>query len=389
MATVNWNVTVGATSFTSITQSLLFSVGRASYFDTWSGGTCTFTVRNNTGQAANIAQGDLITIGNDLSTVDLYFYVVEVTFQDDIAANANTATITGRDAIGQILQFPISGEPGIYTNALDQIAALMDQLAPFNPPYPDPSPVAGRAIVETTFGETTIGQRIVDLLLTENSTYYFDGQTVVYRSSSAPGTVTWTYGPNDIAGSVIYDSLVRKYPNANYPNNVRLTSTTVGTTTGFVTGTYRRNYDRSVLLTGTTQQTDQTNYYANTLSDDSQLYLDIRIIDSANTSAKMTSVLDDLSVIVGKRVEVDYTPPGGGVTYAYQVVEGVNVNVVPGQTSLTFRMSPQTIYDLFTLDSTTFGILGGTIVYDSPIQYNDPGETYDSATTDNGNRLGW
>jgi len=357
MARINWSTTVGTTSFTSITQSLSFNVGRASYFDTWSGNTVTFTVRNNTGQAANINQGDLITIENDISGIDLYFYVVEVTFQDEISAAENTATITGRDAIGQILQFPISGEPGTYTNALDQVSALMNQLAPFNPPYPDPSPVAGRAIVETSFGETTIGQRIVDLILTENSTFYYDGQTLVFRPSAAPGSIAWFFGPSSVPGSVIYDTLVRKYPNANYPNNVRVTSTTNGTKTATATGIYRRNYERNVLLTGSAQQQAQADYYANTLSDDNQLYLDLRMTDSGNTSAKCQAVLNDIASMVGKRVEVAYTPPGSAITSGYFVIEGVTVNAVPGQTTMTFSMSPQAIYDLFTLDSSTFGIL--------------------------------
>ena len=100
MARINWTTKVASTTFTTITQSLSFNVGRASYFDTWNGNTVTFTVRNNTGQAAAINQGDLITIGNDLSLISLYFYVVEVTYQDQISAADNTATITGVDAIG-------------------------------------------------------------------------------------------------------------------------------------------------------------------------------------------------------------------------------------------------------------------------------------------------
>ena len=357
MARINWTTKVASTTFTTITQSLSFNVGRASYFDTWNGNTVTFTVRNNTGQAAAINQGDLITIGNDLSLISLYFYVVEVTFQDQISAAENTATITGVDAIGQILQFPISGEPGTYTNALDQVSALMNQLAPFNPPYPDPSPVPGRAIVETSFTETTIGQRIVDLILTENSTFYYDGQTLVFRPSSAPGSISWNFGPTTVAGSVIYDTLVRKYPNANYPNNVRITSTTNGTKTATVTGIYRRNYERNVLLTGSTQQQDQANYYANTLSDDDQLYLDVKMTDASNTSAKCANVLDDISAMVGKRVSVSYTPPGGAATSGWFVIEGASVSAIPGITTFSFSLSPQKIYDLFTLDSSTFGIL--------------------------------
>lgn len=387
MTRINWTVDVGATSFTSITQSLSFNFGRPSYFSTPTGGTCTFTVRNNTGQAQNINQGDLITIGNQLSLVDLYFYVVDVTFQDQIATAGNTATITGVDAIGQISQFPISGEPGIYNNALDQIAAIMDELAPFNPPYPDPSPVPGRAIVEDAFDQTTIGQRIIELLLTENSSYYFDGNTIVYRPSGAPSNVQFTIGLSS-ATSIVYDNITRKYPNANYPNTVNLTSTTVGTTTQSVTGTYRRNYDRRVLFNTAAQQQAQTDYYANVLSVE-DLYADIQFNDNSNIDTQITYVLDDIPSMFGKSVQATYNDPNGGTITNRFVIEGGYVSAVPGQTNFTLYLSPTVIYDLFTLDSSTFGVLGGTMVYDTAITYDDEGETYDASTTDNGNRLGW
>jgi hypothetical protein len=88
-------------------------------------------------------------------------------------------------------------------------------------------------------------------------------------------------------------------------------------------------------------------------------------------------------------VSVTYTPPGGGSTTTTFVVEGGTCSAVPGQTTFSLYLSPTVIYDLFTLDSSTFGILGGTMLYDTPITYNDAGETYDTTATDNGNRLGW
>lgn len=356
MSTINWTITVGATSFTSITQSLSFSFGRTSYFDTPTGGTCTFTVRNNTGQAANINQGDLIVIGNQLTLSTSNFYVAEVTFQDEIASGANTATITGVDAIGQISQFPISGEPGMYNNALEQIAALMDELAPFNPPYPDPSPVAGRAFVSDAFNATTIGQRIIELLLTENGRYYYDGNTIVFVPSSAPSATSFNFGTS-ASTALVYDSLTRKYPNTNYPNEVNLNSTDVGTTTQAVPGTYRRNYNRQVLFNTTAQQQAQTDYYANVLSVEA-LYAEIRFTDKPQTDAQLDNFLESLNAAgYGSTTQITYTPPGGGSTTTTFVVEGGTCSAIPGQTTFTLYLSPTVIYDLFTLNSSTFGIL--------------------------------
>ncbi len=355
MSTINWTVTVGATSFTSITQSLSFSFGRGSDFDTPTGGTCTFTVRNNTGQAASINQGDVITIGNQLTLSTSTFYVVEVTFQDEIASGANTATITGVDAIGQISQFPISGAT-VLTNALQQIAFIMNELAPFNPPYPDPSPVAGRAFVEDTFNATTIGQRIIELLLTENGRYYYDGNTIVFVPSSAPNATSFTFGTAASTG-LVYDSLTRKYPNTNYPNEVNLTSTGVGTTTTAVTGLYRRNYNRQVLFNTAAQQQAQTDYYANVLSVEA-LYAELRFSDKPQTDGQLEHYLEAVnSAGYGSTTHVTYTPPGGSPTTDTFVVEGGTCTAVPGRTDFTLYLSPTVIYDLFTLNSSTFGIL--------------------------------
>lgn len=356
MSTINWTITVGATSFTNITQSLSFNFGRGSYFDTPTGSTCTFTVRNNTGQAASINEGDQIKIENNLGTSDLYFYVVEVTFQDEIATGANTATITGIDALGMLSLFYVNDDPIIgTTNAIRQAIKLANEVYPFVPPYPPPTEVDGRATVSDAFDPTTIGQRIVELLQTENSTYWYDGATIEFRTSAAPassGVQFVTAG----SGGLLYDGLTRKYPNANYPNVVNLTSTTVGTTFALSPSNYERNYNRQVLFNTTAQQQAQTDWFAAVLSQES-LYADIRFNDKPQLDARITTFLDQMPALAGQTVSVTYTPPGGSSTTTTFVVEGGSCSAVPGRTDFTLYLSPTVIYDLFTLNSSTFGIL--------------------------------
>ena len=389
MPATNWTVTINSTSFTSITQSLSLSVGRASWFDTPTGNNCTLTVRNNTGQAAAISQGDQIVIGNNLSAFVLFFYVVEVTFQDEIAANADTATITGTDALGQMSLFYVNDDPVIgYTNAIYQADLIAQEVYPFVPPYPPATATNGRATVSDAFDPTTIGQRVVELLQTENSTYYYDGATIEFRTSAAPGDSLIAFTTNSSTG-VVYDGLVRKYPNANYPNVVNLSSTTVGTTYAATPSNYQRNYNRQVLFNTTAQQQAQTDYFANVLADDSQVYVDVRFNDVANNSTPLTTFLNAIGAMSGKTAQLTYTPPGGEAITSTFVIEGASMSAIPGRTDWIVYLSPRLLYDLFTLDSSTFGILGGTMVYDTPITYNDAGETYNATATDNGNRLGW
>ena len=357
MSAVDWDITIGATSYTSITQSLSFTVGRSSWFDTPTGNNCTLTIRNNTGQAATIAEGAQIIIGNDLSAIEMYFYVVEVTYQDDIALGAYTATITGTDALGMLSLFYVNDDPIIgYTNAIYQAGLLAQEVYPFVPPYPPPTPINGRATVSDAFDPTTIGQRVVELLQTENSTYYYDGETLEFRTSSAPSASLFTFGTN-ASTKLVYDGLTRKLPNANYPNVVNLNSTTVGKTQAVSASNYERTYNREVLFNNTAQQQAQTDYYANVFAKE-ELYADVRFNDNAQTDTRMTEFLDELSAMSGKTTTLTYYSPyyetNATIT---MVVEGATVSAIPGRTEFTVYLSPVTIYDLFTLNSSTFGIL--------------------------------
>jgi hypothetical protein len=59
----------------------------------------------------------------------------------------------------------------------------------------------------------------------------------------------------------------------------------------------------------------------------------------------------------GKWVTVVYTPPGGSLSQLDMVIEGYTVSAIPGRTEISVSMSPEILYDLFTLDSSAFGIL--------------------------------
>jgi hypothetical protein len=357
VATVNWSVDIAGTSFTDITQSLSFSLGRTSFFDSWTGNNLILTVRNNEGQAVGLAEGDQITIGNDLSAIDLYFYVVEVSYQDDLALEAYTATITATDAFGMLSLFYVNDDPIIgTTNAIRQAVKLANEVYPFVPPYPPPAEYDGRAIISDAFDPTTIGQRIGDILFTENSSYWYDGATIEFHTSAAPDAALFNFTRNTATG-IVYNVLNRKYPNANYPNVVNLTSTTVGTTSASSASNYERNYNRQVLFNNTLQQQDQTDYFAAVLAQEA-LYADISFVDMAQTTSKMTAFLDAMANLSGLSTSLTYYAPAfAAETTIDLVMEGATVSAVPGVTNVTVFCSPLNIYDLFTLNSADFGIL--------------------------------
>ena len=356
MVAIDWTCTIGATSFTSIMQSLSFGVGRSSFFDTWQGNNCTITVRNNSGQAANIRQGDIVTIGNNLSVKTLTFYAVEVTFQDNIAHNANTATITARDALGQI--YSANGNNDVIlgiNNSIDQAVELMTEIGYYPPNLPATNP-PGRAIISDIFDLTTVGERISAILATENSFYYYNGQAIEFRESAAPEASSSSFTLSSATG-LAYSDITRKFPNTYYPNDIRLTSTDVGETSARDNSQYPRFYNRQVLFEQATQQQDQTNFLKTALTQDDEPYFDIQFTDSAQTSAQMTTWLDGIESVMGKYVSVTYQDPGVGNVTKNMVVEGATLNAVPKQSSWTVALSPVVLYAMFTLNSSTFGIL--------------------------------
>ena len=356
MVAINWTCTIGATSFTSITQSLSFGVGRSSIFDTWNGNNCTITVRNNTGQAAGIRQGDIITIGNDLSVKTLTFYAVEVTFQDNIAANANTATITARDALGQIYSGLGNNDVILgINNSIDQAVELMTEIGFYPPNIPATNP-PGRAIISDQFELTTVGERIGAILATENSFYYYNGQTIEFRESAAPETSTSNFTLSNTTG-LVYSDLNRKYPNTNYPNDIRLTSTDVGETSSADNSQYPRLYNRQVLFEQATQQQAQTDFYKAVFTQDDEPYFDLIFSDSAQTSAQMTTWLDGIESVMGKCLNITYVEPGVGNVTRRMVVEGATMSAVPKQSIWNVYLTPSVIYDMFTLNSSVYGIL--------------------------------
>ena len=391
MVAINWTCTIGATSFTSITQSLSFGLGRSSIFDTWNGTNCTITVRNNTGQAANIRQGDIVTIGNNLSVKTLTFYAVEVTFQDNIAQNANTATITARDALGQI--YSAIGNNDLIlgiNNSIDQAVELMTEIGYYPPNLPATNP-PGRAIISDIFDLTTVGERIGEILNTENSFYYYDGQAIEFRESAAPEFSASTFTLDNTTG-IVYSDLNRKYPNTNYPNDIRLTSTDVGQTIAVDETQYPRLYNRQVLFEQAAQQQAQTDFFKAVFTQDDQPYFDLIFNDSSQTSAKMTIWLDEIESIMGKCLDIIYVEPGVGNMTRRMVVEGATMSAVPGQSVWNVFLTPSVIYDMFTLDSSVYGVLGGDgIVYNQPeINYDETGWVYnDSNADDTASRLGW
>jgi hypothetical protein len=169
------------------------------------------------------------------------------------------------------------------------------------------------------------------------------------------------------------------------------TNITAQTTTNSTSVTAYGRYSQTTTSVDATetQALGHSQWVANSMSDATSLRYQASFTDVAQTGTCFTDLLDDLAN--GKAVlSATYRVPGAASdTTQNVVIEGYLLQITPNQTTMTLNLSPLTYYQFFTLDSTTLGILGGTMVYDTPITYNDAGETYNAASTDNGSRLGW
>jgi len=88
-------------------------------------------------------------------------------------------------------------------------------------------------------------------------------------------------------------------------------------------------------------------------------------------------------------------PIGTAVTVKFRgttviaTVCGISASYYPDRANIRLSLTPS-LGTPFTLDSSAFGILGGTgIIYNTPMDYNESGYIYNDNTADNGNRLGY
>ena len=77
-----WEVVRGATDVTTQIQSMQYSTGRRTQFDSWSPGFLNFTIKNDNGQADNYDLNDKIILTAVGTSFYQWLYVQEVLYND-------------------------------------------------------------------------------------------------------------------------------------------------------------------------------------------------------------------------------------------------------------------------------------------------------------------
>lgn len=222
--------------------------------------------------------------------------------------------------------------------------------------------------------------------------FFDDFTNTVTTFPAGQGNVNYTFSDAGTVGALKFSNLEYLSSVQNTFKQVQVVSpgnATQSATSGaapyntLVYNTYSLN---------TTEALNLANFVLSTKSIDTASPYSIRT--NTNLSATCTDIsklsdiadlaADNLAMNLGASVSIIFR----GTTATAQI-QGINTTFFPDYASVQLFLSPS-LGTAFTLDSTVFGILGGTgIIYNTPMDYNEAGYIYNDDTADNGNRLGY
>lgn len=344
--------------------------GREKYLDTYSGGTCVFTINNASNVASNFVYGDNISVRNGIGTtfISLYFWVQEVVF-DDHPGNTglNTATITCVDFMSR------AGRINANALVLAQNKTLT-QATKFNANQGGPIPTdmlvggyagsSGSTASATTY-TGSVNNYLNFLVVTERGYLYERAGLLIFvtRTDAAalvpPAT---TIGRTSSSSQIAYQTFERIQNGTQFINTATispegLASQTVVNSTS-LTAYGPASYSSSTVDYTTTQATGNGEWIVNNFGDPSALRFACGFNDLMQNATALTSWISEFwGLTASKCINFSYQIPGDSLTTIPVIAEGYEINVTPEQTTFRLSMSPLQYYQFFTLDSTTLGIL--------------------------------
>lgn len=343
--------------FTDEVQSANIVKGRATQDDQYSPGGLTFTIRNQTNQAAGFTLNDLIKADTD----GFYqkFWVKEILFNDAPGTGlASTATIVCNDLLG------IMGRINVVNDSLTQAATLaqinneFNSLLPAGSDFYFPYPGTGDSIA---IGDTYTGSVLNRLnlnLVTEQGWLGLTDQdcTLISRSDLQdllPASITFRRGTST-GYFVGYSNIERIQLGTNFVNTstvlppVAAAQTEVNAASVALYGTYGQTL--STVDESAPQAAGLANWIATSRSDPTILQFVITFDSLTDDLYQfMLSMFYALPV-----VNVEYRVPGDVAdTTTLQIVQGLQMQITNVGTFFTMTTSPYSYYNF-------------TVIYNSP-----------------------
>jgi hypothetical protein len=383
MAKLTWKVAIGATDITSLVRSIEYSFGRSNAVSAYGPNSLAFTMTNTNNGASLPSVQDLVYVSVKTTGAYQDAFVGRVTqrnFNDGTGSALNsTCTIVLVDSIEPLGTLnDLDYAPVADTDVLSVISSLSY--------YGSLSGITDTPMTAPAYENA---------LALSNNVIAGDRGVVRYQYYDAPSEfptlvrTAFTFGPSTSATQIGYQNFNRTEGSSNGTFFTSATVTDSTTTTSANAANVLYYGQRFLSVTTAINFTDDTaDWYANVFSDPTSETLTISWNDIGQNSAALDLTIQNLFQFGPGFFTVSYTPPGGVLKTAYYWTEQLAVSVTVDLTTVTMLMSPITYYANFILDDPVFGVLGGSPVYDSAIDYNEIAYTYNDSNAEQGNRLG-
>jgi hypothetical protein len=357
-----WQVERSATDVTQQIQSMQYSTGRRTQFDSWSPGFLNFTIKNDSEQADNYELNEriiLTAVGTDFYQ---WFYVQEVLFNDlGGEGKGSTATIMCTDLLGRLGRISVFEQLLASENTVDQIVNEFDSLMPSGTEIAGYS--AGDSIAAADASYTGTALNRLNLNMTTEQGFLFVTDLGIYlagRSGIADlGPQVLTFA-RTASGSYQfgYSDIKRIALGSNYLNTCTVTPPVAAAqnqteATGVAAyGTYGAEF--ATVDNSAAQAKSFAQWQVQSRSDPDQLSFQISVSDTANNLKELFD-----NIYLNKPiVTVSFKKPGNATTFTRtQIMQGWSMTITPSRTDMEIFTSPLTYTNFFTLDSATFGVL--------------------------------
>jgi hypothetical protein len=356
-----WKIERGATDVTSQIQSMQYSTGRRTQFDSWSPGSLVLTILNNAEQAEDYNLNDTIiltAVGTDFYQ---WFYVQEVLFNDLGGDGAgSTATVICTDLLGRL------GRIQVFEQAIGSQPTLQQLDTEFNSLMPASTFIVikgngdSTAAADGSYSGTALNRLNLNMTteqgwlgVTDYAIYLFSRTKIddlaAILTFARTASLPYQYGYSDIKRIAL---------GSNYLNTCTVIPPVAAAqnatdTAGVATyGTYGAEF--STVDNTATQALGFAQWQVFSRDDPDELSFQISVSDTANNLNNLFDGFYNNWALA----TVSYKKPGSAspVTTT-QIIQGFTMSVNPSRTDMEIFTSPLTYTNFFTLDSGTFGIL--------------------------------
>jgi hypothetical protein len=325
------------------------------------------TINNAGDYASGITYGTPIKVSTSIpfTHFECWYWVQEVTFNDYPSnTGLNTATITAVDWVSRAGRILANAFSIASSDAGNQLTSFQQSSGG---PLPSDMLVSNAGVFASICSASTytgsVNNYLNFLVATERGivSTAINYCKIISRSYVGADIVATTLGPTTSATQIAYSEFQRIQNGTQFINTATVSPNGLASQTvvnsASVTTYGAASYSSSTVDNTTTQAQGNAGWIANSFSDPSALRFTCSIIDVAQNATALTSWMDFFWGGDSRNMALSYQIPGGSLTSVNVVMEGWDINITPAQTTFNLSWSPQIYYQVFTLNSTTLGIL--------------------------------